>query len=69
VLARVDGQVFLYIFIDMARPFKKPEDRRTDAINIPLTKAEKATIKAAAEKHVTWAREVLLKAAGRLKKS
>ena len=49
----------------MARPPKKPEDRRTEALNIPLTKAEKDLIKAAADKHVTWAREVLLKAAKR----
>ena len=49
----------------MARPKKKPEDRRTEALNIPLTKAEKETLKAAAEKHVTWARDVLLKAARR----
>ncbi len=49
----------------MARPPKKPEDRRTLALNIPLTKDEKELIKAAADKHVTWAREVLLKAASR----
>ncbi len=55
----------MYTFTVMARPAKKPEDRRTAALNVPLTKAEKELIKAAAEKHVTWAREVLLKAAKR----
>jgi len=51
------------------RPPKAPEDRRTEDIKIPLSEAEKQQIQAAAEsddtKPVTWAREVLLRAAKR----
>jgi len=51
------------------RPPKKPEDRKTSEIKIPLTSDEKELIKAAARvdevKHVTWARRVLLTAAKR----
>ncbi len=53
----------------MARPPKNPEDRRTESVKIPLTSDEKELIRTAAEsngeKHVTWAREVLLRAAKR----
>jgi len=49
------------------RPPKKPEDRRTSNMKIPLTDEEKETIERAAiadgAKPVTWARDVLLKAA------
>ena len=51
------------------RPAKAPEDRKTANIKIPLTPTEKALIRLAAqagrEKPVTWAREVLLRAAQR----
>lgn len=51
------------------RPKKKPADRRTSKMEIPLTEAEKEQITAAAEsrdeKPVTWARGALLKAAKR----
>ena len=51
------------------RPPKAPEDRRTDEIKIPLSEAEKQQIQSAAEsddaKPVTWARDVLLRAAKR----
>jgi hypothetical protein len=51
------------------RPPKKPEDRKTAAMLIPMTDAEKQQIQAAAEgdgeKPVTWARDVLLRAAKR----
>ena len=54
---------------DMSRPPKKPEDRRTANMKLPLTADEKAAIQAAAEhddaKPVTWARDVLMKAAKR----
>ena len=51
------------------RPPKKAAERRTDSMKIPLTAAEKAEIERAAQagddKPVTWAREVLLRAAKR----
>jgi hypothetical protein len=51
------------------RPPKKPEERKTAAMLIPMTDAEKQQIQAAAEgdgeKPVTWAREILLRAAKR----
>lgn len=51
------------------RPPKRPEDRRTADIKIPLSDSEKELIRQAAEideqKHVTWARGVLLEAAKR----
>ena len=49
------------------RPAKAPEDRKTVNIKIPLTPTEKELIRLAAQagrqKPVTWAREVLLRAA------
>lgn len=55
----------------MARPPKRPEDRRTSSMKIPLTDAEKQTIEQAARtddaKPVTWSRETLLRAAKRKK--
>ena len=65
----VDVESFSVYLYGMARPPKEPEDRRTEALNIPLTKAEKELIKSAAEKHVTWARETLVKAAKRKAKT
>lgn len=70
---RVDARLFLYIFKDMetnrGRPPKKPGERKTAAMLIPMTEAEKQQIQDAAEsdeaKPVTWAREVLLRAAKR----
>ena len=53
----------------MARPKKKPEDRRTASMKIPLTEMERQQIIVAAEldesKPVTWARETLLRIAKR----
>ena len=53
----------------MGRPPKKPEDRKTAVMLIPMTDAEREQIQAAAEsddaKPVTWARDVLLRAAKR----
>jgi hypothetical protein len=53
----------------MARPKKPPEERKTASMKIPLADDEKGLIQAAAratsEKPVTWAREVLLRAAKR----
>ena len=58
------------IFIDMrGRPQKPPEERKTASMKIPLADSEKALIERAAradsDKPVTWAREVLLRAAKR----
>ena len=51
------------------RPPKKPSERKTAGILIPMTEAERAQIHAAAQaddaKPITWAREVLLRAAKR----
>jgi hypothetical protein len=51
------------------RPPKAPDERRTDSMKIPLTAEEKESIERAAQagdnKPVTWAREVLLRAAKR----
>ncbi len=60
----------MYIFNDMrGRPPKAPEDRKTAAMLLPLTEAERDEIRAAAvadgAKPVTWARNVLLRAAKR----
>lgn len=55
------------------RPPKAESERRTDSMKIPLSEEEKAIIKLAAEvddaKPVTWARDVLLKAAKRKAKN
>ena len=51
----------------MGRPPKDPEDRRDETIRVPLTKAERASLDAAAEaegkKPTTWAHDVLVRAA------
>jgi hypothetical protein len=72
-LARVDAIIFLYIFKGMetkrGRPPKKPSERKTAGMLIPLTEAEREQIQAAAAsddaKPITWAREILLRAAKR----
>ncbi len=54
----------------MPRPPKKPEDRRTDSMKLPMTEREKSLVQDAAdavgEKPVTWARETLIRAAKRI---
>jgi hypothetical protein len=56
----------------MGRPPKAPEDRRTESMKLPLSSDEKEAIESAAAadetKPVTWAREVLLRAAKRRSK-
>lgn len=61
------------IFNEMrGRPPKPAEDRKTANMKIPLADAEKEAIEAAAladgAKPVTWARDILLRAAARRKK-
>jgi uncharacterized protein (DUF1778 family) len=58
------------IFKDMrGRPPKQPEERKTANMKIPLTDEEKNLIQSAADadeaKPVTWARNILLRAAKR----
>jgi uncharacterized protein (DUF1778 family) len=56
----------------MGRPPKAPEDRRTESMKLPLSADEKELIESAAEadeaKPVTWARDVLVRAAKRRSK-
>lgn len=53
----------------MVRPTKNPEDRRTNQLRIRLTDAERQALDNAVQGDVsTWAREVLLREAGRLAK-
>jgi hypothetical protein len=51
------------------RPPKPPDERKETSMRIPMTEAEKAEIERAAQvdggKPITWAREILLKAAKR----
>ena len=51
------------------RPPKSPEDRKTAGMLIPLTAAERDSIRSAAKsddaKPITWARDVLMRAAKR----
>lgn len=51
------------------RPPKTAKDRKTASMKLPLTDAEKVAIEQAARAHdakpVTWARDVLLRAAKR----
>jgi hypothetical protein len=53
----------------MGRPPKKPSERKTAGMLIPMTEVEREQIHAAAEadesKPTTWARDVLLRAAKR----
>ena len=53
------------------RPPKAPKDRREQSMKIPLTAAEKRLLESAAiaaqAKPVTWAREILVRAARRRK--
>ncbi len=51
------------------RPPKEPDERQTNVLKVCLTDAERAKLDAAADgKTSPWAREVLLRAAGRRKK-
>ena len=56
---------------ERGRPPKEADERKTENIKIPLTEDERGKIMAAARfddaKPVTWAREVLLRAAKRRK--
>lgn len=56
----------------MARPPKKPEDRRDASVRVPLTDAEREALDDAARrdetKPVTWAREAILRALKRHRK-
>jgi uncharacterized protein (DUF1778 family) len=53
----------------MGRPAKKPEDRKTYQLHVPLTEAQHALIKQAVEldgdDKAEWARTILLDAARR----
>jgi hypothetical protein len=68
---RLDLTIFVGIIISMkaGRPPKDPEDRRDRDMKIPLSENEREIIVKAAQadegKPVTWARDVLLKAAKR----
>jgi hypothetical protein len=73
-IAIVDSKLVLYIFTvmenkRMGRPPKPANERKTAAMLIPMTDAEREQIRTAAEadeaKPVTWARDVLLRAAKR----
>src|SRR5205823_9720568 len=73
-IARLDAKVFRYIFsvMDnkrMGRPPKPASERKTAGMLIPMTEAERERVQAAAEaddaKPITWARDVLLRAAKR----
>ena len=50
-------------------PLENPQDRKTAEMKLPLSPAEKEAIQQAAEvdgkKPVTWAREILVRAANR----
>jgi len=65
-------ELFMGIFIRMGergRPPKPADERKTASMKIPLTEGEKERIEQAAtargDKPVTWARDVLLRAAKR----
>lgn len=54
---------------DRGRPPKPPEERKAAELRIRLTADQRASLDAAAgEDTSTWAREVLLRAAGRKRK-
>ena len=61
--------LYLIAMNKRGRPPKAPEDRKETSMRIPMTDAEKEAIEAAAkagrDKPITWAREVLLRAAKR----
>ncbi len=66
----IDRSFFMAIINSMrGRPPKAPEDRKTAAMRIPLTAAERDSIRLAAKsddaKPVTWARDLLIRAAKR----
>jgi hypothetical protein len=67
---RVDAQIFMGMIMGMrGRPPKEPDERKTASMKVPLTQSEKELIKIAAKadqtKPVSWARDVLLRAAKR----
>ena len=67
---RLDGNFFMGMINGMrGRPPKQPDERKTASMKVPLTETEKDLIRSAAEtdcvKPVTWARNVLLRAAKR----
>ena len=55
------------------RPPKAPEDRKETSVRIPLTESEKEAIELAAKaqdaKPITWARDVLMRAAKRARQN
>jgi hypothetical protein len=56
----------------MARPFKKPEDRKNYHLRVPLTEAQRQLIESAChtlgEDMAKWSRDILLDAAKRIAK-
>jgi len=67
---RVDAKFFMGMIKSMrGRPPKQPDERKTASMKIPLSEDEKNLIRLAAEtdgaKPVTWARDILLRAAKR----
>lgn len=69
---RLDERFFMGIFTDMSergRPPKPADELKTASMKIPLTEREKEAIEQAAKardaKPVTWARDVLMRAAKR----
>ena len=61
--------IFIFMETQRGRPPKAPEERRTESMKLPLSADEKKAIERAAgaddAKPVTWARDVLLRAAKR----
>jgi hypothetical protein len=61
--------LYLMAMNKRGRPPKAPEDRKETSMRIPITEAEKEAIEQAAKarevKPITWARDVLLRAAKR----
>lgn len=53
----------------MGRPPKDPKDRRTESLRLPVTEAEREAIERAAtavgKKPITWARDLVVRAAKR----
>ena len=67
--SRLDAKIFMGIITRMGRPPKPPDERKTASMKIPLAGDEKELIERAAladdAKPVTWARDLLLRAAKR----
>ncbi len=68
-LSLTRNYLWVYLITMRGRPPKPPAERKTDNMKIPLTAEEKESIERAAQagndKPVTWARDVLLRAAKR----